>query len=121
MAERGSTASAATERGVAADALEILQGDEREPEEGEELYADRQAAGGKPPVGEQARIEERVFLAELVKNEPCERNHASPQATEGAGAAPSDVGRLDDAEDEGHQSDHGEERTTFVQSGSVSC
>lgn len=102
------------ERAVAADALEVLQRDKGEAEEGEELNADREAAGGQLAVGEEPWIQERVALAALVEHETGERGEAGCHACEGAGTQPAGVGGLDDAEDEGDEPDGGEQSATFV-------
>ncbi len=102
-------------RAVATDALEVLQGDEGEPEEGEELDADREAAGGQLAVGEQARVQEGVVLAALEEHEPRQRSEAGCHTAEGAGAQPAGVGSLDDAEDQGDEPDRGEQRASFVE------
>jgi len=99
------------QRGVAADQLQVLQHQEHEAEEREELQADRHGPRGEGPMGEQARIEQRVGTGEFPAEEPGQHDHPARDATVGAPTAPPLRGCLDDRVDQHAESGNGEHRT----------
>ncbi len=80
--------------------LQILEGDEEEPEGRQELDADGQAASAETPHAEQPRIEQRGFQTPLPDHEGDAGRDAQADGTRCQRVGPATLRAFDDAEDE---------------------